>query len=184
MSMRIFAFVAAILLCGAQARAEEANSIAVVDIQKIVAESSATKEINKQLEKKKNEFQSSINKQEEGLVKEDQELAKQKASLSPAAFEQKSKDFKNKVATVQRDVQKKRAQLENAYTDALSKVQKNVLEIIKGMASEKHFTLAVPASQTLYFEKNMDISEEVLEALNKKLPKVDVEIKEIKEPKK
>jgi Skp family chaperone for outer membrane proteins len=176
---RFLSVAVAILLLSTQAVAGDAK-IAVVDIQKIVAESSATKDINKQLEKKKNEFQSQINKQEENLMKEDQELAKQKASLSAEAFEKKRKEFQTKVATVQRDVQKKRAQLENAYTDALAKVQKSVIEIIKSMASDKGFSLAIPASQALYYEADMDISAEVLKQLNSKLSSVSVEIKEPK----
>ena len=114
-------------------------------------------------------------------MKEDQALGKQKASLSAEAFEKKRKDFQTKVAGVQRDVQKKRGQLEAAYTEALGKVQKTVLEIIKGIAEEKGFTLAIPASQALYFQTDMDISTEVLSKLNGKLSTVEVEIKDVKE---
>jgi outer membrane protein len=174
---RLLGLAAVIFLLTAQAQAAD-QKIAIVDIQKIVSESTATKDINKQLEKKKNEFQAQINKQEESLMKEDQELGKQKASLSAEAFEKKRKAFQEKVAGVQRDVQKKRGQLESAYTEALGKVQKTVLEIIKGIAEEKGFTLAIPASQALYFQTEMDISSEVLSKLNGKLSTVAVEIKE------
>ena len=173
--------VAVVLLLGFEAQAADAPKIAIVDIQKIVAESSATKDINKQLEKKKNEFQTQINKQEEALMKEDQELGKKKASLSSEAFEKKRKDFQEKVATVQRDVQKKRAQLENSYTEALGKVQKAVVDIIKDMADDKGFALAIPASQALYYQSQMDISSDVLSKLDSKLPAVKVEIKDLKE---
>lgn len=182
-SMAVAAF-AAMLLAVSPARAEDAVKVAVVDIQKIVGQSTATKDIQKQIEKKKNEFQSQINKQEEALMKEDQELSKQKASLSADKFEEKRKEFKNKVAQTQRDVQKKRTQLESAYADALAQVQKSVLDIIKGMADDKGFTLALPSSQVLYYHGGMDISDEVLEKLNKDLPKVDVTVKDIKSDKK
>lgn len=181
--LRLFSLAIAAFLFTAQAYAGDDLKIAVVDIQKIVSESTATKDINKQLEKKKNEFQSQINKQEEGLMKEDQALGKKKASLSPEAFEKQRKEFQTKVSNVQRDVQKKRVQLENAYTAALSTVQKTVIEIIKDMADDKDFSLAIPASQALYFESKMDISAEVLKKLNSKLPSVSVEIKELKEKK-
>ncbi len=151
--------------------------IAIVDIQKIVSESTATKDINKQLEKKKNEFQSQINKQEEGLMAEDKELGKQKASLSAEAFEKKRKEFQQKVANVQRGVQTKRVQLEKGYADALAKVQKTVVDIIKDLAESKGFSVAIPASQALYYQKDMDISDEVLSKLNSKLSSVSVEIK-------
>jgi Skp family chaperone for outer membrane proteins len=177
---RLLSLAVIMLLAAFQAQAADAPKIAIVDIQKIVSESTATKDINKQLEKKKNEFQAQINKQEESLMKEDQALGKQKASLSADAFEKKRKEFQEKVAGVQRDVQKKRAQLENAYTQALGTVQKTVVEIIKGIAEDKGFTIAIPASQALYFQSNMDISSEVLAALNSKLATVNVEIKDVK----
>jgi Skp family chaperone for outer membrane proteins len=85
-----------------------------------------------------------------------------------------------KVANVQRDVQTKRAQLEQAYTDALGKVQKTVVDIIKELAEKKGFEVAIPASQALYYQKDMDISDEVLKQLNSKLSTVAVEIKELK----
>ena len=178
---RLLGLAVVIFFSAFQAQAAEATKIAIVDIQKIVSESTATKDINKQLEKKKNEFQSQINKQEESLMKEDQAVSKQKASLSADAFEKKRKEFQAKVANVQHDVQKKRAQLENAYTEALGKVQKTVLEIIKGIAEEKGYTLVVPASQALYFQTDMDVSSDVLSKLNSKLSTVEVEIKDIKE---
>lgn len=176
--MNRFLALVVVLLFAAQAQAGDAPKVAIVDIQKIVSESSATKDINKQLEKKKNEFQTQINKQEESLMKEDQELTKKKASLSAEAFEKKRKAFQDKVAGVQRDVQKKRAQLEGAYTQALGKVQKAVVDIIKDMASDKGFELAIPASQALYFKSEMDISNDVLSKLDSKLPSVEVEIKD------
>lgn len=184
MSTFRFAALFALAMVLAHPAAAEETKIAVVDIQKIVAESTAAKDIQKQLEKKKNEFQNQINKQEESLMKEDQELGKQKASLSADAFEQKRKEFRTKVTNVQRDVQKKRVQLENASGEALAKVQKSVVGIIKDLASEKGFQIAIPSSQVLYYEGAMDISDDVLSKLNKDLPKVDVTIREIKEEKK
>lgn len=182
MSMfRILAVFAVAAFAATAAHAE--TKIAIVDVQKIVAESTAAKDIQKQLEKKKNEFQSQINKQEESLMKEDQELGKQKASLSADAFEKKRKEFREKVANVQRDVQKKRVQLENASAEALAQVQKSVVSIIKGLAEDKDFQVAIPSSQVLYYEGGMDISSEVLEKLNKDLPKVDVTIRDVKEKK-
>ena len=67
---RLLGLAVVIFFSAFQAQAAEATKIAIVDIQKIVSESTATKDINKQLEKKKNEFQSQINKQEESLMKE------------------------------------------------------------------------------------------------------------------
>jgi Skp family chaperone for outer membrane proteins len=68
----------------------------------------------------------------------------------------------------------KKALLDSGFEHALSDIQKSVNEVIAELAKEKGFTLAVPTSQILYADPSMDVSKEVLERLNKKLPTVTV----------
>ncbi len=155
--------------------AEDAKqSIAVVNIQQIMKDSTAAKTVREQLESKQKSFQATITKKEEELQKEDQELGKQKSVLSKDAFEQKARAFRTKATDVQKDVQLKKATLDGAFEHSLNDIQKVVTEIIADIAKEKGFTIAVPTSQILYADKNLDISAEVLDRLNKKLPKLDV----------
>ncbi len=75
---------------------------------------------------------------------------------------------------MQKEVQSKKAMLDNGFERALMDIQKVVSEIIVEMAKEKGFSMAIPTSQILYADPKMDISAEVLDKLNKKLPKVTV----------
>jgi Skp family chaperone for outer membrane proteins len=99
------------LLLPLPAGAEQAadGKIAVVDVQQVVRNSLAAKDVSAQIEKKRVAHQAEITKQEENLEKRNQELSKQRAVLSPEAFEQKVKEFKSQVADVQRDVQRRRS---------------------------------------------------------------------------
>lgn len=148
--------------------------IAVVDIQQVMKESTAAKNVREQLESKQKTFQAAITKKEETLQKEDQELGKQKSVLSKEAFEEKARAFRAKATDVQKDVQSKKALLDSAFEHSLNDIQKVVTEIISDIAKEKGFLLAVPSSQILYADGGLNISNEVLERLNKKLPKLDV----------
>jgi len=154
------------------------SKIAVVDVQRIVKESLAAKDINSQIEKTRAVYQAAITKQEDELHKTDQELAKQQSVLSPEAFQQKAKEFKSRVADVQKDVQARRVQLEKGYDDAVMQIQKAVLDIVAQLANEKGFVMAIPTSQILYAKPDMNISDEVLKRLNARLPKVQVRIED------
>lgn len=155
----------------------EGSKIAIVNIQSIMRDSTAAKSIRTQLESKQKAYQAEISKKEEAMQKEEQELANQRATLSKEAFEQKVDAFRQKATTMQKDVQDKKATLDAAFEKALNDIQKVVNEIITDLAKEKGFNVAIPSSQLLYAEPDMDITAEVLSKLNAKLPNVTVNFK-------
>lgn len=150
------------------------QQIAVVNIQYVMKESTAAKNVREQLESKQKSFQSDITKKEESLQKEDKELGKEKSVLAKAAFDEKLKAFRTKATDVQKDVQAKKAMLDSAFEHSLNDIQKVVTDIISDLSKEKGFVIAIPTSQILYADTKLDISSEVLDRLNKKLPKLDV----------
>jgi len=154
--------------------AQDKQTIAVVNIQQVMKDSTAAKSVREQLESKQKNFQSEITKKEEELQKEDKELTKQKTVLAKAAFDDKLRAFRTKATDVQKDVQSKKALLDSAFEHSLNDIQKVVTDIISDISKEKGFVIAVPTSQILYADKSLDISSEVLDRLNKKLPKLDV----------
>lgn len=172
---KIYVLAAAMLMASSSAAlAAEGQNFAVVNIQQIMKDSTAAKSVREQLESKQKTFQTEITKKEEQLKKEDQELAKQRSVLSKEAFEEKARAFRTKATDMQKEVQSKKAMLDNGFERALGDIQKVVSDIIVDLAKEKGFSMAIPTSQILYADPKMDISAEVLEKLNKKLPKVDV----------
>jgi outer membrane protein len=156
------------------ADATAANTIAVVNIQQIMRDATAAKNVREQLESKQKAFQSDLSKKEEALQKEDQELGKKRGVLSKEAFEEKAVKFRTKATDLQKEVQSKKAVLDGGFERALNEVQKNVSDIIADMSKEKGFIVAVPTSQILYADPKLDITSDVLTRLNQKLPKLDV----------
>lgn len=152
------------------------EKIAIVNLKKILKESTAAQSIQKQIEKKKKNIQSEISTTEEELVERDKELASQRTVLSEDAFDKKVKTFQKEVVAAQRDVQLQRSKLEEAYTTALGDVEKEVTKIIKELAKTKGFNVAVPRTHVLYSDDSIDISDEVLTMLNKRLPDVKVKL--------
>ena len=154
-----------------------ADSVAVVNIQEIMRDSTAAKSVKDQLESKQKMFQSEMTKKEQELQKEDQELGKQRGVLSQDAFDKKVKEFRSRADAAQKDVQGKRAQIENAFSSSLGEIQKSVTDIVAKIAKDKGYILVVPSSQALYFDSKLDITKDVLSQLNSSLPKVTVNFK-------
>ncbi len=175
MFRRIFAALFVFVIAVSPALA--LDKVGIVDISKVIADASAVKSINEQIKGKRDGFQAEIDKKEKELEKEDKELTKQKEALSKEAFAKKQQEFRKKVQGFQKDVQTKRVQLEQASADALTTVQKKLIDVVGEIAKEKDLELVLPKSQTLFAEGGMDITSEVLNGLNKALPKTDVQIK-------
>jgi outer membrane protein len=159
--------------------AAKANDIVVIDFKEIMRESTAAKDIRTQIEAKRSQFQKEISAREGVLRKNDQELMKQKAILSPDAFEAKRREFQKEVSNVQREVQMRRVQLDSAYNKAIEKVQVSVDGIVRGLADDMGFDLALPASQVIFASDSLNLTKEVMAQLNKQLPKVAVVIEEV-----
>lgn len=148
--------------------------VGVVNTQKIMRDAKAAQSVRSQLQAKQKSFQAELDAKEKQLLAEDQSLAKQQSSVEKAAFEQKVKEFRAKAAQAQRDVQQKKAAVDKALAESLASIQNTVLAITKEVAAEKKMNLVVSSTQTLYAEPSLDITQEVLDRLNKKLPNVAV----------
>ncbi|MDE3060256.1 MAG: OmpH family outer membrane protein [Pseudomonadota bacterium] len=187
-TLRIYAFALVTMMGFAAAAmadaAPAAVPIATVNIQLIMRDSTAAQNVREQLESKQKSFQSDISKKQDKLQKEQQDLGKQQSVLSKDAFAEKSRAFNSKVTEMQKEVQSKKALLDNSFERSIGEIQKVVTDIITDLAKEKGFAVAIPTSQILYGDSRLDITDEVLKRLNQKLPKLDVKFDESSSSKK
>lgn len=170
---RLFvALFAVTLLAAAPASAETA--IGVVDTAKIMRDSKAAQSVRSQLQSKQKAFQAELDAKEKSLLAEDQALAKQQGNVDKAAFEQKVKEFRTKAANAQREVQQKKLAVDKALATSLQNIQQTVIAITKEVAAEKKLNIVLSSAQVLYTDASLDITTEVLNRLNSKLPNVAV----------
>jgi len=108
------------LIAGLSTPALAETKVAIVDIQKIMRESSAAKSVRSQLESKQKAYQAELKKKEASMQKEEKALAGQRATLSPEAFEKKVQAFRQKATGIQKDVQEKKAALDRGFEKALN----------------------------------------------------------------
>ncbi len=171
MKKTFFALTAA---CALLSFSANAGSIAVLDVEKIVKESAAMRDIQGKVTKKQDEYQKEVTKKQNELQAEQKKVEGKQKVLSKEAFEKEMKKFEEKVDDLKAFVDKKQNSLKKASMDSMSKVNDKIKDIIAEISKEKDIDLIVPTSQTLFYKDEMEISEEVLKRLNKKITKVDV----------
>lgn len=150
------------------------SRIVIVDFQFIQKNSSAAADIQSQIENRRKGFQEEISAQEKELRAIDQELVRQRSVLSADAFALKRREFEAKVASVQRDVQDRKRELDKAYEFGMNQVQLVINDIIAELSREKNFNIVLSRQQLIFAKKSLDISEDIVQLLNERLPNVQV----------
>lgn len=146
--------------------------IAVIDVQRIVRESLATKSMRPQLEKLKNQYSQELKSQENELRKADQDLTRQRAILSPEAYVQRRRELQRRAGAAQRSLQDRKRFIDQAISQTMEKVHVILRRIAVELAKEKQISLVIPKSSVFLVAKRYDITSIALERLNKRLPSV------------
>tara|TARA_B100000242_G_scaffold277480_1_gene234175 strand:+ start:373 stop:951 length:579 start_codon:yes stop_codon:yes gene_type:complete len=150
------------------------DRFAIINIQKVLRLTLATKAIKPQLNKIRDQMQKKVQDREKALKAENLSLQEQRAILSPEAFRQRRLDFQAKVAALESDVRSFRKRLDAAGRAAMGQVKKSFSSVAADLAAERKLQLILPRAAAIYVDPAFDITDEVLKRLNKKLPTVEV----------
>lgn len=164
-------------LTSAQAQqGQQRLSIGIVAYQIVLSKSNAIASIRNQVQTEFKTIQDEMGRLEQQFRQQDEALAKQRSVLSPEAFEQKRQAFEQEIGQAQQVMRQKQRAVEKANLEALQTVERKVTEIVTRLAQERGYNLILDGSAVLIMDPSMDISQNVLQALNAELPRVDVVI--------
>ncbi|MDE2029499.1 MAG: OmpH family outer membrane protein [Alphaproteobacteria bacterium] len=148
--------------------------IAIVDVQRILQESLASKSVQKQLDAQRAKFQNEIEIEENGLSKAERSLADARDKLSPQAYAEREQALRQRFSVVENHVQSRRNALDESYSTAMNTVRAALLQVVGAVAREHGANVVIVKQQALWTDKPLDITGEVLARLDKKLPQVTV----------
>ena len=167
--------IGVVLFSGVPARAQEMSlSVAVIDVQRVLRKSTATKSILPQLEGIKRSYEKEIRQQEKELRAANQDLLRQRAILTPEAYNERRKKFERRAGDAQRNLQNTKRTLDQAVGRARNKVRRALMMIAQEIAKERSLNLVLPRSAILVMEMKLDITTEVIKRLDKRLPSVAI----------
>jgi outer membrane protein len=151
-----------------------ANTIGILDVEKIVKESKAMRYIQSKVSKKQDYYQKEVTEKQNKLESEQKRIEGKKNVLSKEAFAKEVESFEKRVDDLKTFVDRRQNKLKKASLDAMSKVNDEIKDIITEISKEKSLDVIIPATQALYYKDELDISDEVLKRLNKEMTKVRV----------
>ncbi len=153
-----------------------AGNLAVVDVQYLLSESKAAKDLEKQLAKQQETFQKEIEGFEEELRGAEQALIKKRETLSEEQFLKEKQVFEGKVLEKRRILQTRKKGLDEAFGKALGTLRGKIVEIVAQIAEEEDIELVVTRQNVVIVEKTIDRTKEVLKRLDKDLPKIKLNV--------
>src|SRR5487761_1346243 len=167
----------ALALAALSASAQQAlptPAVVVVDMTQIMRDAKAAKDVQAQIEKEMNAYSSQVSEQENGLKALRDDLERQRTVLAPEVFNGKSQEYQQRYAALDRDVQSKRQEMQQSYSEAMTKVETAALQIVADVAKERKANMVVSKAALLYMEDGLDVTPEVTRRLDEKLPSMAV----------
>lgn len=176
--LNMLLLMAAFIIClgGISAQAAE-TSIAVVDVQKLMTESKAAKDIQQQMQKKKDSFLAELSKEETELRDKEKKLVAEKANLSEEEFAKKAKEFEQKLIETRKAAQGKKRTIDEASAKALAKLRNEIYKVVEVISAEKGYNLVISRQYVVLGEKSIDISDEAMTKLDAAITKIPLEAK-------
>ncbi|MAZ76325.1 MAG: outer membrane family protein [Micavibrio sp.] len=183
MIMFRFAFVLSFVIClclfPSASFAEgggRSQTIAVVDVDRLLSDSKAGKSIQDQHSKKREVFKKEFSKLEGKLIEAEKQLVKDKENLSPEEFLKKRQGFEKEFQETRRLFQKRRNALEKGLAEAFKMLRKIIIQTTADVSDEHKFDIVVTRESVVIVDKKMDITSEVLQRMNKKISTIPLNV--------
>lgn len=156
------------------AAAQQGPAIAILDMERILKESKAASNLRDEIDKQRQVHQAKLSQQEDALRTADQELARQRSVLSAEAFAAKRKELQDQAMKLQQEFRSRQKEMEDLFAKGIGQVRDALAEVAKEIAQERGISLILLKATIVLADRNLDITDEALQRLDKKLPRVNL----------
>jgi Skp family chaperone for outer membrane proteins len=171
-----------ILLAGAsQSIAQNSGKapvIALINYSSILQNSKAGKSVNDQFVKQRDTYLAEIKKVQAELEQDGKELEQQQSILAKDVFENKVKEFRRKQLRAKQTENGYRRALDQMQAKGFNAIEKELDQILQAIAEDRGIDIVMkagtPNSIILKARKELFITDDVIKALDEKLPKVTI----------
>jgi Skp family chaperone for outer membrane proteins len=163
--------LAAPLALAAGAVAQQADKpnlvVAVVDGGKLTTSAKAMKGAQDEAEKLAKRFDADFTGEQKKLQAEYQQLEKDRLKITGQEYDQRLQRLNARFAEVRRTAQIRQEQMSRAVRLVQLQFRNEVVKIIQAMSVESGYTLVIEKSAVLHAAATLDITDKVLERLDK-----------------
>jgi len=180
----IFAALIAVFLLGSAPASANAPVVVgtdvnikfgIMDLDGVMRRSAAGEDILKTAHAKRKEYEVQIGKEEQTLKKQKEDIIQRRDKMTELEFESQRKTFEKKAADAFKLVQERRQTLDQGVNQAMKKLREEVLKITAEIARTRGLDAVFSDDSVILAERGFDISDEVLEQLNKRVKKIPVD---------
>lgn len=174
----LWAALAVVSMWWGSAQAEDAPAklpaatVMVVDVQAALSQSLAAKSVRAQRDRYLQDFQNELETGRKSLKDTENELVRDKSSMPPEAWQQKARDFEQRVFEFNQRFQRNTQAVEKSFRQAMSTLSDALTQVTEEMAGEMGANLVLPKSQIFLHDPRMEQTQQVIDRLNKKYPSV------------
>ena len=148
--------------------------IAVVDMERIFQNAKAARSAGAQVKSFYDAGLAEITAREEELRQDQQELARQRALLSPEAYGQRERAFRGNVSALDARRRELDRLLQNLRTRGEIAIRRTLVPIFAELSQARGITIIVGRTQIMFAVRSIDLTEDVLVRLDEELPEVDL----------
>lgn len=145
------------------------TKVAVINIQKVLLDSTAGKKARAKMEKKMNELRAGFKKDEDALIALQKEIEKKSSAWSTEKKQEKAMKFqkmRRNLSVKQEDANMAMKQMQEKN---LTPIMKKLESIVTEVAKAKGYAVVLPRNSVLYVNKSVDITAATTKALNAKM---------------
>ena len=148
------------------------SGVGVVDMKKILQDSSAYQGLVDQFEEKRRKHRNKFTKIEDVIRDEESKLTKQKGVLSREVYAQKIKDLNKKINELKSKQTSEAQKFEREFEKSTNKIQGALIDVLSMIANKNKLDIVMAKNQLLLVGKDIDLTEDAIKELNKILPKI------------
>ena len=152
------------------------DKIATLDIVQLLKDSKAALSMKDLLTVVAKKYSEEDQKKQKEIQKQEEELLRQKSTLTPEAFLDRKNSFEKKVIEFNKNSSAKRKALAIAEKDAITKIEAAVEKIVKQISDTDKITAVVRKTAIILSDPSLDITQKVVDELNKKLSSVSITV--------
>jgi outer membrane protein len=150
--------------------------ILIVDMQQILQDAKAAKEVEQTLNQQYSSYSKEVAQQEDELQKGGAELERQRTVLAPDLYGGRARELQQRYDDLSKSVQAKRQALQQSLNEAMDKVRGAALEVVAEIVKERKGTLVLQKQAVVFETEGMDVTPEAIQRLDKKLPSIAVNL--------
>ena len=151
------------------------EKIVYLDVEKIMQESVAGKNIIAKIKKKRETSISKLKKKEKEIVEKEKKLISQKNVLSEEEFKKKIQDLRLDISKYQKERNKASNDITRTRIKASTNLIKKLTPILESYSKENSIRIIIQKKHIVMGSKEDDITKEILNLVNQKIKSIKVD---------